>query len=195
MRRSIAVIAGSTLVLAAASFARAEEKKAEKKVPAVLNFTMKSLDGKDVELSKYQGKVVLFVNVASKCGYTPQYQGLQALHDKYAKEGLVIVGVPANDFGKQEPGTNADIAKFCEDKYNVKFDMLAKDVVKGDGQCDLYKYLTSKDTNPKFAGEIGWNFTKFLISREGEVVNRFDSKVEPQSEEVIKAIEAELKKK
>ena len=195
MCRSFAITVASVVVLVATSSPRAEDKKADKKVPAVLNFTMKSLDGKDVELSKYQGKVVLIVNVASKCGYTPQYKGLQALHDKYAKDGLVVLGVPANDFGKQEPGTNAEIAKFCEEKYNVKFDMLAKVVVKGEGQCDLYKFLTSKDTDPKFAGEIGWNFTKFLISRDGEVVNRFDSKVEPQADDMTKAIEAELKKK
>jgi glutathione peroxidase len=172
---------------------RAEDKGA-KKVPAVLNFTMKSLDGKDVPLSKYQGKVVLIVNVASKCGYTPQYKGLQALHDKYAAKGLVVLGVPSNDFLKQEPGTNAEIAEFCQSKYGVKFDMFEKVVVKGDGQCPLYKFLTSKDTNPKFAGPIKWNFNKFLIGRSGEVVARYDSGVAPESDELVKAVEAELGK-
>jgi glutathione peroxidase len=195
MRICAAVVAGFTVLLAAASFARAEDKKEDKKVPAVLNFTMKGIDGKDVDLSKYQGKVVLIVNVASECGYTPQYEDLQALHDKYAEKGLVVLGVPANDFGKQEPGTNEEIAKFCESKYKVKFDLLAKTVVKGEGQCDLYKFLTSKETDPKFAGDIEWNFTKFLINRDGEIVSRFESKIKPKSDVVIKAVEAELGKK
>src|SRR6202035_5785599 len=106
--------------------------------------------------------VVLFVNVASQCGYTPQYKGLEALHEKYAKDGLVIVGVPANEFGAQEPGSDEEIAKFCSAKYNVKFDMLSKVAVKGKDICPLYQYLTSKDTDPKFAGDIKWNFTKFV---------------------------------
>jgi glutathione peroxidase len=156
---------------------------------------MKGLDGKDVDLAKYQGKVVLVVNVASKCGFTPQYKGLQSLHDRYASEGLVVLGVPANNFGKQEPGTDDEIAKFCDSKYSVKFDMLAKVSVKGDDECALYKYLTSKETDPKFGGDIKWNFTKFLINRKGEVVGRFDPKVDPVSEEIMKAIEAELEKK
>jgi glutathione peroxidase len=186
---------GVVVLFAAGSSPRAEEKKGDKKVPAALNFTMKGLDGKDVDLAKYQGKVVLVVNVASKCGFTPQYKGLQSLHDRYASEGLVVLGVPANDFGKQEPGTNEEIAKFCDSKYSVKFDMLAKVSVKGDDECALYKYLTSKEANPKFGGDIKWNFTKFLINRKGEVVARFDPKTDPQSEDVMKAIEAELDKK
>lgn len=168
---------------------------AEKKVPAVLNFKMKGLDGKDVDLSKYQGKVVLFVNVASYCGNTPQYKGLQALHEKYGKEGLVVIGVPANEFGKQEPGSDAEIVKFCSTKYNVSFPMLSKVVVKGEGQVPLYKFLTEKETNPKFSGQISWNFTKFLINRHGEIVNRFEPRVDPESAEIKTAIEAELAKK
>jgi glutathione peroxidase len=167
----------------------------DKKVPGVLNFSMKSLDGKDVDLAKYQGKVVLFVNVASKCGFTPQYKGLEALNEKYAKDGLVVIGVPANEFGKQEPGSNEDIAEFCKATYNVQFPMLAKVVVKGNGQCPLYKYLTDKETDPRFAGSIKWNFTKFLVGRNGEIVNRFEPNVTPESDEVIKAIEAELARK
>jgi glutathione peroxidase len=175
---------------------RAEEKKeAEKKVPAVLNFKMKGIDGKEVDLAQYQGKVVLIVNVASQCGYTPQYEGLQKLYDKYGKDGLVVIGVPANEFGKQEPGSDAEIAKFCTDTYHVKFPMLSKVVVKGKDITPLYVHLTSKDTNPKFAGEIKWNFTKFLIGRNGEIVARFEPKIEPNSDEMTKAIEAELKKK
>jgi glutathione peroxidase len=167
----------------------------EKKVPAVLNFKMKSLDGQTVDLSKYQGKVVLIVNVASECGYTPQYKGLQALHEKYADKGLVVLGVPCNDFGGQEPGTETEIKKFCTEKYNVKFDMLAKVSTKGKDQAPLYKFLTDKTTNPKSGGPIGWNFTKFLIGRNGEIVARFDSKVEPDAAELTKAVEAELAKK
>jgi glutathione peroxidase len=170
----------------------AEEKK-EGNV-SVLSYKMKSIDGKEVDLSKYKGKVVLFVNVASQCGLTPQYKGLQALHDKYASDGLAIVGVPANEFGAQEPGTDLEIQKFCSAKYNVKFDMLSKVVVKGDGICPLYKHLTSKESNPKFAGDIKWNFTKFLVGKNGEVVARCEPRTDPQAPEVTKAIEAELKK-
>jgi glutathione peroxidase len=194
VRTSLCLLAG--LVLLAPSFAVADEKdKGDKKVPAVLNFKMKTLDGKETDLSQYQGKVVLFVNVASQCGYTPQYKGLQQLHDKYAKDGLVIIGVPANEFGAQEPGTDQEIATFCSTNYGVKFPMLSKVVVKGAGICPLYKYLTSKETNPKLGGEIQWNFTKFLIARAGTIVNRFEPDVEPESAEMTKAIEAELKKK
>jgi len=167
----------------------------EEKVAPALDFKMKSLDGKDVDLSKYQGKVVLMVNTASKCGLTPQYEQLEALHEKYADKGLAILGFPANEFGKQEPGTDSEIGEFCQKNYGVKFDMFSKVVVKGDGQCPLYQFLTSKDTNPKFAGPIKWNFEKFLINRDGEVVARFAPPVVPDSDEVVAAIEAELDKK
>ena len=176
--------------------AAAEEKGNQEKMPGALAFKMDGLDGKPVDLSSFQGKVVLFVNVASRCGNTPQYEGLEALHEKYADKGLVIVGVPVNDFGKQEPGTNDEIAEFCSKTYGVKFTMLAKvPTVKGEGQAPLYKFLTSKETDPNFAGEIKWNFTKFLIGRSGEVVARFEPGVQPQSEKVVQAIEAELAKK
>lgn len=166
----------------------------DKKVPPVLNFKMDSITGKPLQLSQYQGKVILMVNVASKCGFTPQYQGLQALYEKYGKDGLVILGFPANDFGHQEPGTNPEIAEFCSSKYNVTFPMFAKVSVKGDDQCPLYRYLTSSETDPKFAGPIKWNFTKFLIGRDGEIVNRFDSRVAPESGQMVQAIEAALAK-
>ena len=191
MRRLLCTL---TAVALCAALAVADEK-GDKKVPAVLNFKMKSLDGKDVSLSKYQGKVVLIVNVASQCGLTKQYKGLQGLHDKYAEQGLVVLGVPANEFGSQEPGSDAEIATFCKKEYDVKFDMLSKVVVKGEGQTPLYKFLTSADTNPKFKGDIKWNFTKFLVGRNGEVIARFEPDVEPQSKKVVEAIEAELKKK
>jgi glutathione peroxidase len=172
--------------------ARAEEGK---KVTGVLGFKMKTLEGKDVDLSKYKGKVVLFVNVASKCGLTPQYKALEGLHEKYASEGLAIIGVPANEFGKQEPGTDDEISEFCKKNYGVKFDMLSKVVVKGKGITPLYKFLTSEESNPKFAGEIKWNFTKFLVNRDGKVVARFEPQIKPDAPEVIKAIESELNKK
>jgi glutathione peroxidase len=191
----VAVILTVIAALAALSFPASADEKGATNVPAALNFTMKSLEGKDVNLSHYQGKVVLFVNVASECGYTPQYRGLQALHDKYAKDGLAIIGVPANDFGRQEPGSNDEIASFCQKNYGVKFDMLAKVPVAGKDQVPLYKYLTSRETDPKFAGAVKWNFTKFLVSRKGEVVGRFEPGVEPESKELTQAIEAELAKK
>jgi glutathione peroxidase len=156
---------------------------------------MKSLDGKDVDLSQYQGQVVLIVNVASNCGNTPQYKALQKLYEKHGKDGLVVLGVPANEFGGQEPGSDEEIAKFCTSKYNVTFPMTAKVVVKGKDICPLYKYLTAKETDPKFGGAITWNFEKFLIGRNGEIVQRFKPRVKPESKEVTDAIDAELQKK
>jgi glutathione peroxidase len=159
------------------------------KVPAALNFTMNSIGGKPVDLSKYQGRVVLMVNVASQCGYTPQYAGLEELHKKYAGKGLSILGFPANDFGAQEPGTNGEIAQFCKQNYGVEFDMFSKVVVNGQGQTPLYKYLTNL---PKFRGDVAWNFEKFLVGRNGEVIARFRSEIEPDSREMVGAIEAAL---
>ncbi|MBX7168983.1 MAG: glutathione peroxidase [Pirellulales bacterium] len=167
---------------------------ADTDVAPVFRYKMKSLTGKEVDLAKYQGKVVLIVNVASKCGLTPQYEQLEALHEKYADKGLVILGFPANEFGKQEPGSDDEIAEFCEQNYGVKFDMFSKVVVKGDGICPLYQFLTSPETDPKFAGPITWNFEKFLVDRQGNVIQRFSPKVKPDAAEVIKAIEAELAK-
>jgi glutathione peroxidase len=158
-----------------------------------LNEDMKTLDGKDVNLAeKYAGKVVLLVNVASKCGFTPQYEALEALHEKYADQGLAIVGVPCNQFHGQEPGTAAEIAEFCRTQYGVQFDMLAKVEVNGDGACPLYKFLTSKESDPKFGGPITWNFEKFLFNRRGELVARFAPRTQPNSPEVVGAIETEL---
>jgi glutathione peroxidase len=166
----------------------------EKKVTGPLSYTLKDIKGNPVELSKYKGKVVLLVNVASKCGYTPQYEGLEALYKKYEKDGFVVIGIPANQFGEQEPGTNAEIEKFCKDTYKVTFPMMSKIVVKGDGIDPLYKYLTSKDTNPKFVGEITWNFEKFVIGKDGQVAARFEPQTEPSDAKLVKTIEAELKK-
>ncbi len=158
--------------------------------PAALSFTMKDIAGRDVDLSRYGGKVVLIVNVASKCGFTKQYAQLQALHEKYAERGLAILGFPANDFGRQEPGTNAEIATFCTENYGVDFDMFSKVVVKGEGACDLYKHLVANA--PDGEGAIKWNFEKFLISRDGRIVARYRSKIAPDAKELIDAIEAEL---
>jgi glutathione peroxidase len=165
------------------------------KTKSVLDFKMKDIDGKDVKLNKYKGNVLLVVNVASKCGYTPQYEGLQAIYEKYNAKGFYVLGFPANNFGSQEPGTEKEIKEFCESKYKVKFPMFAKISVKGEDQDPLYKFLTSKETNPNFAGDISWNFNKFLVDRKGNVVARFTSKDTPESETVKKAIEKELGKK
>ncbi len=188
-------LALATVVSFALAAGHAADTKGGKAVSGPLGFTMKGIDGKDVDLGQYKGKVVLFVNVASKCGYTKQYTGLQALYKKHEADGLVIIGVPANEFGSQEPGTDEEIQKFCSSKYSVTFPMLSKVVVKGDGICPLYKFLTSKDSNGKFAGDIKWNFEKFLVNRKGEVVGRYESKVAPESETLAKAIDAELAKK
>jgi glutathione peroxidase len=159
---------------------------------SVYDFKMKDIDGKDVKLKKYKGNVLLVVNVASKCGYTPQYEGLQAMYDKYKAQGFYVLGFPANNFGSQEPGTEKEIKEFCESKYKVTFPMFAKISVKGADQDPLYAYLTSKETNPQFAGDITWNFNKFLVDRKGNVVARFSSKDKPDSEAVTQAIEKYL---
>ncbi|MGE0608162.1 MAG: glutathione peroxidase [Pirellulales bacterium] len=190
MRRIILLLAACAVV---GSATWAADKK-EKDVAPALSFKMKSLAGKDVDLAKYKGKVLLVVNVASQCGLTPQYEGLEALHEKYNDKGLAVMGFPANEFGAQEPGTDTEIAEFCQKNYGVKFDMFSKIVVKGKGQHPLYKYLTSLDTEPKGAGDISWNFEKFLIGRDGNVVARFEPKAAPDSPEVVTAIEAELAK-
>ena len=149
-------------------------------------FTMKNIDGSAVPLSTFKGKAVLFVNVASQCGYTPQYAGLQSLYEKYKDRGLVIVGVPANNFGSQEPGSDTDIKEFCTRKYNVTFPMMSKVSVKGGDINPLYGYLTQT------GGEVKWNFTKFLVGKDGKVVSRFESKVKPDAPELTSAIEQAL---
>jgi len=160
----------------------------------VHEFTLNALNGTPTPLSIFQGKVMLLVNVASQCGYTPQYEGLQALYAKYKDQGLVIAGFPANNFGSQEPGTNEEIGAFCKSKYGVTFPMFAKISVQGSDKAPLYQFLTDKSANPKTGGEIQWNFTKFLVDRNGRVIQRFEPAVEPQSSELVSAIEAALKK-
>jgi len=160
----------------------------------IYNFTMKSIDGQPVNLKSYKGKVVMLVNVASRCGFTPQYAGLEKLYQQYKDRGFVIVGVPANNFAQQEPGTNEEIKKFCSTKYNVTFPMMAKVSVKGDDKTALYQYLTSTTEDPQFGGEIKWNFTKFLVGRDGNLVARFEPAVTPDSPQVKEAIESALTK-
>jgi glutathione peroxidase len=159
----------------------------------VLDFTLNSLDGKPAPLAEYRGKVVLIVNVASKCGYTPQYTGLEKIYEKYKDQGFVILGFPANNFGGQEPGTNEEIKTFCSSKYQVTFPMYSKVSVKGADSTPLYQFLTDKQTNPATAGEIKWNFTKFLVDRNGKVIARFEPAVTPESADVTGAIEKALK--
>ncbi len=158
----------------------------------IYDFTLPSIDGKPTPLAEFKGKVVMMVNVASQCGYTPQYSALEAIYEKYKDKGFVIVGFPANNFGAQEPGTNAEIKTFCTRKYSVTFPMFAKVSVKGDDQTPLYQYLT-KDAGQAVSGDIKWNFTKFLVDRNGHVVRRFESAVTPDSPEVTAAIEKWLK--
>jgi glutathione peroxidase len=195
MSKLVVFCAALVLVSAMLDGSSAEEKKKEKTVTAkALSFKMKSLAGKEVDLGKYQGKVVLVVNVASECGLTPQYEQLQALHEKYADRGLAVLGFPCNQFGKQEPGDSKDIQKFCEANYGVKFEMFSKVDVNGAEACELYKHLTKVDTKPKGSGKVGWNFEKFLLNREGEVVARFDPQTKPDADEVVSLIEKSLKK-
>jgi glutathione peroxidase len=187
--RELAILAAAMLLMTGASL-RAEDKQ-----PAsVHDFTVKDIDGKPVDLSKYKGKVVMIVNVASKCGNTPQYANLEKIYEAKKDKGFVVLGFPANEFGKQEPGTDAEIKDFCTSTYDVKFDMFSKVVVKGEGQAPLFQYLTSKQTDPKFAGDIKWNFTKFLVSRDGKVVARYEPKTKPDEKKVLDEIDAELAK-
>jgi glutathione peroxidase len=167
----------------------------EPKMTGALEHKLKDIDGKEYDLSKLKGKVVLIVNVASKCGYTKQYEDLQGLYAAHEKEGLVIIGVPSNEFGEQEPGTEEEIKKFCTTKYKVTFPMMSKVVITGEKKIPLYKTLI--DATPSDKGkveEIGWNFEKFLIARDGKVVARFKSAVIPNGPEMSKAIKTELDK-
>ncbi|MBA3686316.1 MAG: glutathione peroxidase [Planctomycetes bacterium] len=163
---------------------------AEDTVPtSPLDFTLNDIAGKPYPLAQHRGKVVMLVNVASRCGLTPQYKALEALYAQHKAKGLVVIGVPANNFGSQEPGTNAEIQQFCSATYQVSFPMLAKVSVKGADIAPLYDYLTSKSPKP---GEIGWNFAKFLIGRDGQVIERFDPKTTPDHPSVAKAIDQAL---
>lgn len=160
-------------------------------VDSVYEFKPTNINGKETSLSEFKGKVLLIVNTASECGFTPQYEGLQALYEKYSDQGFAVLGFPANNFGGQEPGTDEEIKKFCKANYGVSFPMFSKVSVKGEDQHPLFKYLTSAD-NPDFTGEIKWNFEKFLIGKNGKLLHRFRSKVKPQSDEISRAIQEAL---
>ncbi|MBS1514764.1 MAG: glutathione peroxidase [Bacteroidetes bacterium] len=157
----------------------------------IYDIIVKDMDGKDVKLSDYKGKVLLIVNVASQCGYTPQYEGLEKLYQQYKAKGFEILGFPCNDFGGQEPGTNEEIKQFCESKYNVTFKLFDKVKVLGDDRSVLYSRLIN---NAPETGDVGWNFEKFLIDKNGNIAGRFKSKVKPESEELISAINTEIAK-
>jgi glutathione peroxidase len=194
MRRMILTVA---VTLALAGLLRnsvADEAATTAPAQHALGFNVKDIDGKNVDLSQYAGKVVLIVNVASKCGNTPQYEALEKAYNQYKDKGFVILGFPANNFHAQEPGSDLEIKQFCTATYGVTFPMFSKISVKGDDMAPLYKYLTSVDTQPKAKGDITWNFEKFLIGRDGNVAARFDPKTKPDSPEVVSAVEAALAK-
>ncbi len=158
----------------------------------ILDYTVKDIDGNDVELTRYEGRVLLVVNVASKCGFTPQYEQLQKLHERYNDKGLSVIGFPSNDFLRQEPGSNEEVKQFCTLTYGVSFDMFAKIHVRGKNQSALYGRLTSKTENSPFAGAIKWNFTKFVVGRDGRVCARFGPPARPDDPRIVDTIEREL---
>ena len=180
--------------------AKQETEMAEKPATEVgdsplYSFSLNDIDGNPITLAAYRDKVILLVNVASKCGFTKQYAGLQGLYERYKDRGLVVLGFPANNFGAQEPGTNEQIKLFCTETYDVKFPMFAKISVKGNDIHPLYEYLTHPATNPGFAGDITWNFNKFLFDRQGKCIGRYDSAVEPLSEHLLADINRALETK
>jgi glutathione peroxidase len=210
MNRTIMYLLPISMLLACASCDRENPEAKKQTAPSdepvadmasevstapIYQFEMNNIDGTPVKIGTYSGKVLLLVNVASKCGYTPQYAGLEQLYEKYQADGLVILGFPANNFGSQEPGTNEEIKAFCTTTYNVTFPMFAKISVKGDDIHPLYKFLTDPASDPDFSGPITWNFNKYLIGRDGSIIGRYDSKVEPLSPELTRDIENALAKK
>ena len=199
LRQNMRLLAGAGLIVAATLGACGQKsdgsagKSGEKTEPSMANevinyrtIAFNTIGGEETSLAEFSGQALLVVNVASKCGYTPQYQGLQALYEKYSDQGLTVIGFPANNFGKQEPGTNEEILQFCQSQFAVSFPMMAKVSVKGDDQHPLFTYLT-ENTDP--SGDIPWNFHKFLLDREGNIVARFEPGVEPLSDELTGAIE------
>ncbi|HZK80651.1 MAG TPA: glutathione peroxidase, partial [Humisphaera sp.] len=169
-----------------------KEPTKEAAVNSPLDLKVQDINGKETDLKQFKGKVVLIVNVASRCGNTPQYKGLEAMYKKYADKGLVIIGFPANDFGKQEPGSNEEIKQFCTSKYDVTFPMMAKISTKDPEKAPIYKFLTEKPTAGDFAGDVEWNFTKFLIDRNGNLIARFGNKVKPEEKQVNAEVEKAL---
>jgi glutathione peroxidase len=193
---ALVVVAGGTYFFTRGGGASGEQRRpaATAEGKSLYDYTVKDAKGQDVSLADYRGKVVLLVNVASKCGYTPQYDGLQKLYEQHRDRGLVILGFPTNDFGGQEPGSDEQIQDFCRLNYGVTFPVFAKISVKGDDKHPLYRHLTDEATNPGFAGEVKWNFNKFLVGRDGRVLARFESADKPESEKVTAAVESALGK-
>ena len=187
----VAVLGAAALAVSLSGRANGTVSSGEK-MTSIYDFTLKDIDRKEVNLGQYRGKVVLVVNVASRCGFTPQYEGLQKVYTKYKDRGFVILGFPANNFMSQEPGTDEEIKTFCSTKYSVTFPIFSKISVKGDDIHPLYKFLTSKETNPEFGGDIKWNFSKFLVDKSGKIIARFEPAVKPESEPVVQAIEKAL---
>jgi glutathione peroxidase len=186
-------LAGIAALLGCLTLNGQEPSKSEpKNAKSVLDVVVKDIDGNEVNLSKYQGQVVLIVNVASKCGLTKQYTELEALYDQYGEKGFVILGFPCNQFMNQEPGTEEEIRKFCQSKYDISFPLFAKISVNGDARNELYQRLTGIDTKPVGAGDISWNFEKFLINRNGEVVGRFAPRTTPNDKSLVAALEEAL---
>ena len=192
---AIATLAiGALFALRQPTIGNAQTKpKPDATMKSIYDIPLKTIDGKPATLAEYKGKVLLIVNVASQCGYTPQYEGLEKVYEQYQSKGLVVLGFPANNFGGQEPGAEAEIKTFCSTKYGVKFPMFAKLSAAGADIHPLYKFLTEKETNPNFAGKINWNFNKFLIDKNGNPIARFDSADKPESAKVTQAIEQALK--
>jgi glutathione peroxidase len=187
-QKGVFIMLKSLLVLLALGMAVVGSASA----PSIYTYTLNSIDGKPTPLSTFKGKVVMLVNVASRCGFTPQYTGLEALYEKHKDQGFVIVGIPANNFGGQEPGTNEEIKTFCKSKYDVTFPMMAKVSVAGADKAPLYQFLTDPATNPGTSGEIKWNFTKFLIGRNGEILARFEPATRPDDPTLNAAVEKAL---
>jgi len=191
--RNLTLVAIVALCMGIFSLTQAGNTSKGGNTPLIYDFALKSIDGKEVNLDEYRGKTLLLVNVASQCGYTPQYEGLQKVYSKYKDRGLVVLGFPANNFGAQEPGSDQEIKTFCSTRYKVTFPMFSKISVKGPDKHPLYKFLTEEKTDPKFAGEVSWNFNKFLIDKNGNIVGRFESKDTPEGDTVTQAIERALK--
>jgi glutathione peroxidase len=188
-RPTVLITIFSLLILSSILTARQKEKTSVN-ANGIYSFTMKTIDGKDKPLVEYKGKVLLIVNVASFCGYTPQYKDLEEVYRTYKDKGFMILGFPANNFGQQEPGSDEEIKTFCDTKYNVTFDLFSKISVKGDDQHPLYQYITKASP---FPGDVKWNFQKYLVDQDGNIVAMYPSKVKPTDREVIQKIESLLK--
>jgi glutathione peroxidase len=191
----LASFSGLAALLALAPLSIVSADDSAKKPTSVLDFHVKDIDGKDVDLSTYHGKVLMIVNTASQCGLTPQYKDLEAIYEKYKSQGFEVLAFPANEFGAQEPGSNEQIKAFCSTKYKVSFPLFSKVVVKGKGIHPLYDFLTGESTNPKFAGQIPWNFTKFIVNRQGEVIARVQPNKDFSIDTVASTIEKALAEK